>query len=529
MLVHHLLEESARRCPDRAALVCGERRRSYAELNSEADALAGALSARRIGRGDRVALYIDNTAEAVTGIFGALKAGATFSLLNPSTKLNKLLTILNNFRATALIVDQPRAALVNAILSSVPSLRYVVAVASAIPAELQTDSRVQRWSDAMAARIPHPYIAISKDDLAMVIYTSGSTGVAKGVMAAHANVMAATTSINAYLRNTQDDTIINVLPLSFDYGLYQLFLAFQVGACVILERSFAYPAHVLQRIRQEGVTGFPVVPTILSLLLHGQRDALDLPSLRYITNTGAALPAAHIARIRELLPHVQLFSMYGLTECKRVSYLPPHELDRRPTSIGLPIPNTEVFIVDAEGQRVADGEVGELVVRGPHVMRGYWADPQETAKRFRPGPMPGETVLYTGDLVRRDSDGFLYFVGRMDDIIKSRGEKVSPKEVEAVVYGLDGVVDAAVIGVPDDVLGSAIALFVSLAPGSTLTPRQIQAHCQKQLENFMVPKVIEVWPSLPKSPQGKLDKRAIAERFQSCRARQAAVPGKELP
>lgn len=495
--------------------MCSDRRLTYAALNAEADAIGGALAARDIKRGDRVALYMENAAETVAGIFATLKAGATFSVLNPSLKPGKLVRILNNFRPTALIVDRRRAGTIADIVAQVPSLQYLLAVSDTLPGELVGSGQAETWTQALGAGYAPPSGCVSDEDLATIIYTSGSTGVPKGVMSAHGNVIAATTSINGYLHNTVSDVIMDVLPLSFDYGLYQLFLAFQAGACVVLEQGFIYPAQVIQRMRKEGVTGFPVVPTMVSLLLHQRRETLDLPALRYVTNTGAALPVAHIARLREALPHVQLFSMYGLTECKRVSYLPPEELDRRPGSIGIAIPNTEVFIVDDEGNPVPRGVAGELVVRGAHVMRGYWEAPEETARRYRPGPLPGETVLYSGDLARMDEDGFLYFIGRKDDIIKSRGEKVSPKEVEAVAYALHGVVDAAVIGLPDPVLGEAVTLIVATAAGSTLTERQIRLHCQQHLEDFMVPRNVQVWPALPKTTPGKIDKLAIRERCET--------------
>jgi len=235
----------------------------------------------------------------------------------------------------------------------------------------------------------------------------------------------------------------------------------------------------------------------------------DLSSLRYITNTAAALPVSHILQLREKFPHATLYSMYGLTECKRVSYLPPEELDRRPGSVGIAIPNTEVWIVDEEGNRVGPGVVGELVIRGSHVMQGYWEKPEETAKVYRPGRYPAERILYSGDLFKMDEDGFLYFVGRKDDIIKSRGEKVAPKEVENVLYALDGVVEAAVVGVPGPILGQAIKAFVVPAEGRTLTERDVLRHCAAHLEDYMMPKYVEFRDSLPKTSSGKIKKTGL--------------------
>jgi acyl-CoA synthetase (AMP-forming)/AMP-acid ligase II len=370
------------------------------------------------------------------------------------------------------------------------------------------------WRDALAAA-PETFAAGIDLDLAMIIYTSGSTGFPKGVMMTHRNIDAAATSITTYLQNTPDDIILNCLPISFDYGLYQVLMAAKLGAALVLEKSFAFPQAVFNTMRAERVTGLPLVPTMAALILQ-MRDLAPgaFPDLRYITNTAAALPPAHIARLQELFPRVRLYSMYGLTECKRCTYLPPEELVRRPGSVGIAIPNTEAFVVDDEGWPAPRGATGELVIRGPHVMQGYWRDQAATDRALKPGPNPWERVLYTGDLFRTDEDGFLYFVGRKDDIIKSRGEKVSPKEVENVLYALPGVREAAVVGVPDPVLGMAIKAVIAPEAGVTLRKDAVLRHCAAHLEDFMVPKHVEFRDALPKSENGKIDRRGIAAELQ---------------
>jgi acyl-CoA synthetase (AMP-forming)/AMP-acid ligase II len=287
-------------------------------------------------------------------------------------------------------------------------------------------------------------------------------------------------------------------------------MAFKIGGTVILERSFTYPYAVIEKLVQEKVTGFPLVPTISAILLQLELKKYDFSSLRYVTNTAAALPTQHIRQLRKVFPHVKLYSMYGLTECKRVSYLPPDQIDLRPTSVGRSMPNEEVYIVDDNGRRVDPGVIGELVVRGSNVMKGYWELPEETDKFLRRGDLPGEKVLYTGDLFRMDEEGFLYFVGRKDDIIKCRGEKVSPREIEDVLYSLDGIAEAAVLGVPDGLLGQAIRAIITLREGARLTQRDIQRHCSQHLEDFMVPKFVEFRDSLPKTSSGKISKRELA-------------------
>jgi acyl-CoA synthetase (AMP-forming)/AMP-acid ligase II len=228
-----------------------------------------------------------------------------------------------------------------------------------------------------------------------------------------------------------------------------------------------------------------------------------------VTNTAAALPVKHIALLRRLFPAARIYSMYGLTECKRCTYLPPADLDRKPESVGIAIPNTELWLVDERGARVGPGVVGELVVRGGTVMKGYWEKPEATARKLRPGPVPGETVLHTGDYCRLDEEGYLYFVGRMDDIIKCRGEKVAPKEVENVLFNLAGVREAAVIGVPDEILGQAVKAFIVLESGATWTPKEIQRECQARLASFMVPKYVEIAAELPRTATGKIQKKGL--------------------
>jgi len=331
------------------------------------------------------------------------------------------------------------------------------------------------------------------------------------VMLTHRNMLTAATSITTYLENVEDDVILGVLPLAFDYGLYQMIMAFRVGARLVLERSFTYPAEVLSAVVREGVTGFPGVPTIFAILAEMKTlGQLDLSKIRYVTNTAAALPVKHILALKKIFPSARIYSMYGLTECKRCTYLPPADLDRKPTSVGIAIPNTELWIVDEQDRKVGPGVVGQLVIRGATVMRGYWEKPEATARKLRPGPLPGEVVLYTGDLCRLDDDGYLYFVGRMDDIIKSRGEKVAPKEVENVIVNIPGVKEVAVIGVEDEILGQAVKAFVVLEAGISMTDRQVVRECQARLESFMVPKVVEFLSELPKTTTGKIKKTGLS-------------------
>jgi amino acid adenylation domain-containing protein len=504
MLLNDFLRDSADRFPDKVALVCDERQLTYAQIEEQTNRVGNGLLSLGVHRGDRVAVWLPNSVEAVIAIFGILKAGATFTVINPSTKPGKLARVLTNCTARALFAPAQRGAQVASLFDTVPSMRSAVLCGKGSAQAADEHAGVTSFSQLLDeyASTPAPCPPIDVD-LACLIYTSGSTGEPKGIMSTHANVSFAASSIIEYLENTPDDIVINVLPLSFDYGLYQLLMVFKFGGTLVLERSFAYPSAVLRRIEQERVTGLPGVPTLFAILLELDLNRFDLSSLRYLTNTAAALPVEHVRRLRDALPWARLYSMYGLTECKRTLYLSPEELDRRPGSVGIPIPGTEVWIEDEHGYRLGPGEVGELVVRGSHVMQGYWNNPEATSKWFRPGSYPAEHLLYTGDLFRMDEDGFLYFVARRDDIIKSRGEKVAPKEVEQVLYQLPGVVDVAVVGVVDELLGQAIKAFVVCSDDHKLAEKDVFRHCSQHLEDFMMPRYVEICDSLPKTPSGK--------------------------
>jgi len=486
MLLNEFLENSAQKYPDKEALVCQGIRYTYAQLNSAANSLAHVFISKGLKKQDRVAIYLENSSESVVSIFAALKAGGIFVVINPQVKAKKLEYILNDCQAKILVTNSND--LGETDVTVVPS--RTVQFAGEEP------------------NLPKSCIDI---DLASLIYTSGSTGNPKGVMLTHLNMVSAANSITEYLDNTPDDIILDCLPLSFDYGLYQVLMAFKFGGRVVLERSFTYPYQIIDLIIKEKVTGFPIVPTISAILLQLKNlNKYDFSKLRYITNTAQALPPKHIFGLRDLFPHVKIFSMYGLTECKRVAYLKPELVEKKPTSVGKAMPNMEVYLVDENGDMITQpNTIGELVIRGAHIMKGYWNLFEETAKRLKPGLYGNEQVLYSGDYFKMDEDGDLYFISRKDDIIKTAGEMVSPKEVENVLYDIDDVVEAAVIGVPDEILGNAVKAFVALSEGSQFTERDILLHCQKNLENFKIPKFIEFRKELPKTTTGKIRKKEL--------------------
>jgi long-chain acyl-CoA synthetase len=513
-LLHDALLASADRSPAKTAIIADGTSYSYAALLDAALRLARALQDNGVQRGDRVAVYLDNSWHAVIAIYGTLLAGAVLTVINPQTKAEKLAYVLDDSDARALVTEKSLAPVFLAALDTVPNVQCVIC-SGGVPERAGRSSADQYpvldFDETLASTEPRPsargVIAI---DLAALIYTSGSTGNPKGVMLTHQNMVFAAASISEYLRLDSSDRIVCVLPFAFDYGLYQLLMSVLLGATLVAERSFVYPVPVIKRAIEYEVTVFPIVPTIGATLLALNRSGgWTLPNVRRVTNTAAALPAEFITRLPTVFPNALIFAMYGLTECKRVAYLEPERVLEKPTSVGKAIPGTEVFLLSPDGAPVAPGETGVLHVRGPHVMLGYWNQPELTAAMLKPGRFPGERVLCTHDLFTMDADGDLYFVGRSDDIIKTRGEKVSPVEVENVLHRIAGVREAAVVGVPDENLGEAIRAFVVLDDGVVMTEQQVKRECMERLESFMVPRDVVFLRDLPKTPTQKVKKAEL--------------------
>ncbi|QNT77124.1 class I adenylate-forming enzyme family protein [Dehalogenimonas etheniformans] len=517
MLLQNFLESTAELFPAKTAIICGKMRLTYQEMEYQANALANALIEQGLKRHDRVAILLENSIEVVVSLFAILKIGAVFSVLDHQIKSRKLKFILNDCQSRAIITDFTRFQTLVPVLGECSDLHLIVLTDINDAPTPVDDRKIMSYPQALA-RYPRskPGAGTIDVDLASLIYTSGSTGEPKGVMLTHLNMVTAATSIVEYLENSPGDIILDALPLSFDYGLYQVLMAVKFGGTVILEKSFAFPYRIIDSIINNHVTGFPVVPTMVAILLRLKNlDGLNLDSLRYISSTGQALPLPHINRLRSIFPKVKIFSMYGLTECKRVSYLPPCELDRRPSSVGIAIPNTEVYLIDAQGNRISEPNVvGELVVRGSTVMRGYWNRPVENARALHPGFFPGEQVLHTGDLFKQDKDGFLYFIARRDEMFKSGGELVSPKEIEEVLCSCPGITEAAVIAVEDQILGNSIKAYVVVDEHyrTQITNNMIIEHCATRLKGSMVPKVVEFRADLPKDNNGKVQKSLLAKR-----------------
>jgi amino acid adenylation domain-containing protein len=507
MRIEARFRDSVRHFSAKTALVAGGRRLSYAELDARSDRLATALIRSGVKPESRVVLLLDNDAEAFVSFLATWKAGAVACPLHPTMKAEKLAAILTSIEPAAVILHARGLSTLDTAVALAGS--NPVTIATQLPADAATTVLgFEALVDGEAVEdLP---IVTDTEALALLIHTSGSTGRPKGVMLSHANVDSACQSIIGYLENTSDDVVLSVLPLSFGYGITQMVTMASTGGTLVLEKSFAFPRKIVDRLAEEGATGFPLVPA-MAALIGGMKDLEPgfLPSLRYVTSAAAALPPALSGRLQQLLPEAKIVVMYGQTECLRVSYLPAGELAGRPTSVGVAIPGTRAFIVDDDGEPAAVGAIGELVVEGPHVMAGYWGDDGNTRTTLE--VTEHGRRLRTGDLFHADADGFLHFVSRKDDIIKTRGEKVSPQEVERVLYALPGIREAAVAGVDDPIFGQVVRAYVALEPDARLSERDIIRHCAGQLEDYMVPKSVEFRDALPKTTTGKIRLSAGAE------------------
>lgn len=511
-LLQDVLLATVSRHPERTALVAGDARLSYQDVTGYACRLAQALQSRGVQRGDRVVIFMENGWRCAASIFGVLLAGGVFVAVSAQAKRDKLAFILRDAGACVLLAEANLSRVFAPLLEQSAALRVLCApVAEASP--LGTENVDQALADFPAT--PPPQSAITQD-LAALLYTSGTTGEPKGVMHTHQSLLYVLESINEYLGVAPQDRLFSALPLNFGYGLFQWLSAVRAGAPLVLERAFTYPAQVFNRMRDEAVTIFASVPTIYAMMLaQDAKQPLRFPSVRLLTNAAAALPAEFIPGLRRIFPNAGLCKMYGQTECIRSAYLDPALAEAKPDSVGRAIPGTELLLLDEAGRPVAPGAVGTLYVRGPHVMRGYWNQPDKTAEVLAPGPIPGELILKSGDLFRQDAEGDFYFVARGDEIIKTRGEKVSPAEVENVLYSIPSVREAVVAGIPDPLLGEAVCAFVTTRDGEELSILQIKRTCSERLENYMVPKHVLIVSDMPRTENGKLSRKLVLQQYAS--------------
>ncbi|MCP5372645.1 MAG: acyl-CoA ligase (AMP-forming), exosortase A system-associated [Hyphomicrobiales bacterium] len=517
-LLHDLIRLGAARDPGHAALVGGKgAARTYAQLWAEVDAVARGLSGGHLHRGERVAVYLDKRIETVSACFGAAAAGGVFVPLNPLLRARQVGYILRDCNVRVLVTSKDRYAGLAEELGECPDLRAVVLVDGPDGAgRALGEPDVVSWDDLLAAADPaRPPHRVIDTDMVAILYTSGSTGMPKGVVLSHRNMVAGARSVSQYLENDADDVILSVLPLSFDAGFSQLTTAFHVGAKVVL-MNYLLARDVVRKCAAEGVTGLTCVPPLWIQLSQQDWPAEAAGKMRYFANTGGHMPRPTLDRLRGHFVNARPYLMYGLTEAFRSTFLDPAEVDRRPDSIGKAIPNAEILVVRPDGTPCQPGEQGELVHRGALVSLGYWNDPERTAQRFKPAPgqpegiVNPELAVFSGDLVRTDEEGFLYFVSRNDEMIKTSGYRVSPTEVEDVIYASGLAGECVALGIPHPVLGQGIVVVATAPEGGGLDPEALLTHCKQQMPQYMVPTVIVPRDAIPRSPNGKMDRKALA-------------------
>jgi acyl-CoA ligase (AMP-forming) (exosortase A-associated) len=519
-LVHELFVESSRRTPAAEAVTHQKTSLTYAQLADQTQAAASLFLTLGLGRGERVAVYLEKREETVIALFGAAAAGGVFVPINPLLKSEQVAYILQDCNVRILVTSAERVELLAQLLGSCHDLRVIVLIGARrnIP---QIVGCTLIWWDDVAATSELSAHRVIDSDMAAILYTSGSTGKPKGVVLSHRNIVAGARSVAQYLELDHQDRILSVLPLSFDYGLNQITTAFLTGAKAVL-MNYLLPRDVIWTVAKERITGLAAVPPLWIQLAQLSWPDTVHEHLRYITNSGGAMPGASLAALRKALPKTKPFLMYGLTEAFRSTYLPPSQLERRPDSIGKAIPNAEIMVVREDGSSCAPGEPGELVHRGVLVSLGYWNDPDKTAERFRPVPRQErgltltEMAVWSGDTVRTDEEGFVYFVSRRDEMIKTSGYRVSPTEIEEVLYATKLVVEVAAFGVPHLTLGQAIIVIVVPSADKAVTAEELLAECRTRLPTFMVPSRIEIQQQLlPRNPNGKIDRKSLAQMRES--------------
>jgi acyl-CoA ligase (AMP-forming) (exosortase A-associated) len=521
-LLPDLISLSSKREPAAVALSYGKQSINYGELQQAIEGFVSGVRGLGLQRGERIAIYLEKRFETVIASFGAAAAGCVFVPLNPLLKADQVAYIMRDCNVRALITSNERLPLLATALESCHDLRHVVLTGTHRPETDLGPVAIVHWDELLKSPAG-PGHRVIDTDMAAILYTSGSTGKPKGVVLSHRNMVAGAKSVASYLENSANDTLLAALPLSFDAGFSQLTTAFHVGARVVL-LNYLLPRDVLKALERERVTGLTAVPP-----LYIQLAQLDWPAgitehLRYFANTGGRMPRETLDALRARLPKTRPFLMYGLTEAFRSTYLPPDEVDRRPDSIGKAIPNAEIMVLREDGSPCSANEPGELVHRGALVGMGYWNDPEKTAERYKPLPInaPGrqsglvipELAVFSGDTVRMDEDGFLYFIGRRDEMMKTSGYRVSPTEVEEIIYATRLVGECVAFGVEHDTLGQAIQVIATPPDEKSLDVTELFAECRRLMPAYMVPARIDVRDGpLPRNPNGKIDRKTLSTEW----------------
>lgn len=508
--LHDLLARAAARHGDRPALTDDDVTLTYAQLWDRVEGFGLALSATGLRRGERVAVLLEKRVETVVACLGVSVADGVLVPVNPLLRPRQVAHVVADCEPSAIVTTPERYALHREALSGLQA----IIVGDSAPEGGPDGAGTVAWEDLVGGTAIDPVGRVDSDPAA-IFYTSGSTGRPKGVVVSHRNLIVGGESVASYLGNGPDDRILAVLPLSFDAGFSQLTTGFTAGAHVFLV-NYLLPGDVVRICAERQITGLTCVPPLWAQLVRQSWPSEATSSLRYFASTGGKVPASLLGRLRETFPDADPYLMYGLTEAFRSTFLPPAELDRRPGSIGQAIPNADVSVLRPDGTECDAGEHGELVHRGPLVALGYWNDERATAQRFRPVPSraPGcrpDVAVWSGDIVVRDEDGYLYFVGRQDEMIKTSGYRVSPTEVEEAALDSGLVEEAVAFGEEDDVLGQRIVLVVGAGDRPLPDAAEVQAALREVLPLYMVPSRVVVAERLPRSPNGKLDRATLRD------------------
>lgn len=478
---------------------------------------ASFLSECGVKRGDRVGIYLKKSLEEIAATFAISVVGGVFVNIHPGNKFQQVQHIIDDCDIAVLISSKER---LRALGQSLEALQVSQIISVDASDDLAVSREILSFRSAEATSLPlfpgEKTPRLLDDDIATILYTSGSTGKPKGIIQTHGNLMEGAEIVSNYVQNVPEDRLLSVLPFSFDYGLNQLLSAIYKNFSLVLQ-DYLFPLDLVKALLREQITGLAGVPTIWLDLLKvlDKHPETQLPHLRYITNSGGKMYASTVKKLRERLPQTDIYLMYGLTEAFRSTFLPPSEVDRRPESIGKAIPNVEIFVINDEGKECAPGEVGEIVHRGALIAKGYWGNPQKTEQVYRPNPLlptwlgAAEKVVYSGDLGWKDEDGFLYIVGRKDNMIKSSGHRISPDEITEVLLKIDGVSNAAVVGVEDEHLGHKVVAFLEIDANREISQRECQFFVKKFLPPHMIPAMVTCLEKFPKNGNGKVNLKAL--------------------
>ncbi len=522
-VLHDILAKAAAESPSKPAVFLKNESMTYAEIYEQASRLAAVLADCKIIKGDRVGVFLEKGFEKVIAIFGISQAGGVFVPIRRLSHGNQAAHIIADSGATVLITTYSRLSVLTQVMSEMPGLKTILAIGkedvAAVTAltSVSATTQVVDWQIALnsASTSPRfPYLV--EPDLAAILYTSGSTGKPKGVVLSHLNLVAGARTVSEFLKIGPTDKLLSILTFGFDYGLNQLTSAFLHQAQIVL-LDYLFAKDIIEYARKYEITGIGAVAATWIQLLQFKWDGSTLPKLRYITNSGGAIPEEYVRELRRRIPQSSIFLMYGLTEAFRSTFLDPALVDKHPTSMGKAIPGEEILILDEHGKPVRAGETGELVHRGVLVALGYWNAPELTAIRYRRNPMQSlevpipEMVVFSGDQVRIDEVGLLYFVGRKDEMIKSAGNRISPTEIEDVLYASGLIAAVVALGIPHDIYGQSVFAVIAPKEPKDFNLEDVKKYCSTHMPTYMIPAAFEIRNAIPYNSNGKLDRAMVSK------------------